>query len=65
MTRTQLKEKFLREGLTFAQWAREKGFDKNIVYLVVNGHCKARYGKGHEVAVALGLKPNHSQGQQP
>ena len=57
MTPDQVKAKFQREGKTFTQWAKENGYRKNHVYLVLNGSVKARYGVGHEIAVKLGLKP--------
>lgn len=56
MTADQVKAKFKREGRTITQWAMEKGYDRTRVYLVLNGQCKGLYGKGHEIAVALGLK---------
>ena len=56
MTPEQVKAKFQREGKTVSSWARENGYRLNHVYLVLNGACKAKYGKGHEIAVALGLK---------
>lgn len=56
MTPEQVKAKFQREGKTFTEWARENGYRLNHVYLVLNGGVKAKYGKGHEIAVKLGLK---------
>ena len=52
----KLKENFSKEGRTFAQWAREHGYKPRDVYLVIGGQCKARYGKGFEIAQKLGLK---------
>lgn len=56
MTADQVKAKFLREGRTFSAWAIERGYAPQKVYLVLNGQLKATRGKGHEIAVALGLK---------
>lgn len=56
MTADQVKAKFKREGKTFTQWAREHGYKRHTVYLVLNGQMKGLYGKGHEIAVALGMK---------
>lgn len=53
----ELKEKFRENGITFADWAAENGYTRQEVYRVVNGLVKARYGKAHEIAVKLGLKP--------
>lgn len=52
----QLKDDFKRKGLTFTHWAKENGYRVNDVYRVLNGQVKANYGKGHEIAVKLGLK---------
>ena len=57
MTAEQLKAKFAQEGRTFSDWAKQHGYARRDVYLVLNGQCKARWGKGHTIAVQLGLKP--------
>lgn len=56
LTPEQVKEKFRKQGTTTKQWALENGYDPNRVYRVLNGFDKALYGKGHEIAVKLGLK---------
>jgi gp16 family phage-associated protein len=56
MTAEQVKAKFLKEGMTFSEWARARGYTPQSVYLVLNGQVKATRGKGHAIAVALGLK---------
>ncbi|KCX14505.1 DNA-binding protein [Acinetobacter pittii] len=58
LTPTQVKQKLRAQGKTLAQFAREHGFEINDVYRVIGGSRKGHYGKGHEIAVALGLKPN-------
>lgn len=57
MTSEQVKAKFRREGKTFTSWADEHGYTRNEVYRVLNGQAKCHYGKAHEIAVKLGLKP--------
>lgn len=57
MTPEQVKTKFQREGKTFTHWAAEHGYPRNAVYRVLNGTDKAVYGRAHEIAVKLGLKP--------
>ncbi len=52
----QVKERFRARGITVTQWAEENGYPRNAVYRVLNGFDKARYGRAHEIAVALGLK---------
>lgn len=56
LTPAQLKAKFAAEGKTFSEWAAQRGYSRFDVYKVVNGMVKGRRGKGHEIAVALGIK---------
>ena len=56
MTADQVRSKFKREGRTVKGWAAENGYDANRVYRVLGGFEKCQYGKGHEIAVKLGLK---------
>ncbi len=54
----EVKERnFLRPGITVKDWAHARGFRPYEVYRVLNGQLKARYGRAHEIAVALGMKP--------
>lgn len=57
MTPEQAKNVLRAQGKTITEWAREHGYSRNYVYFVLNGQSKARWGKGHEIAVKLGLKP--------
>jgi gp16 family phage-associated protein len=57
-TPEQIKADFLARGITISQWARNHGYTPREASLVLNGQIKGRYGKGHEIAVALGLKPS-------
>lgn len=61
LTPEQVKAQFEREGRTFSQWAEEKGFRPADVYKVINGLSKAKRGKGHEIAVKLGMKEKVSE----
>lgn len=61
LTPEKVKERFRTQGITVTDWAREHGFPRNAVYLVLNGVTKAHYGQAHEIAVALGLKPSANQ----
>ncbi|ECE0875903.1 DNA-binding protein [Salmonella enterica subsp. enterica] len=56
MTPEQVKNRFRRQGKTITSWALEHNFNRNQVYQVLNGQCKANYGKAYEIAVKLGLK---------
>lgn len=57
-TPDELKEQFESEGKTFAEWASSNGFEPQDVYKVLNGQVKCKRGKGHKIAVLLGLKAN-------
>lgn len=56
MTPEQVKAKFNQEGKTFTTWAKEHGYARNDVYRVLNGLNKCKWGRGHEIALKLGLK---------
>ncbi|EAW1285931.1 DNA-binding protein [Salmonella enterica] len=56
MTAEQVKRLLRQQGKTITEWANEHGYTRNDVYRVLNGQVKANYGKGHEIAVKLGLK---------
>lgn len=58
LTPVQVKDKLRAQGKTLAQFAKEHGFAASDVYRVIGGSRKGLYGKGHEIAVALGLKVN-------
>lgn len=55
-TPQQVVEAFAERGLSFAEWARTKGFNVAVVYQVLKGRRKCMRGQAHEIAVALGLK---------
>lgn len=56
ITSSQVKAHLASQGKTVKQWAAEHNFDLETVYKVLQGVRKCNYGKGHEIAVALGLK---------
>ena len=58
MTPEQVKAEFANRGLTFTEWAEEHGYKRELVYRVLNGQSKAKFGISHQIAVKLGLKPN-------
>jgi gp16 family phage-associated protein len=60
LTPQQVREQFRAQGITLSTWAAERGFRRQDVYRVMGGQYKAHYGRAHEIAVALGLKPNIS-----
>jgi gp16 family phage-associated protein len=58
-TPKEVKEEFVRAGISVGAWAKQNGFTRQDVYAVLNGYNKAKYGKAHAIAVALGLKEGH------
>ena len=56
ITPEQLKAKYRREGKTFKDFATAHNYPYEQVIRVLNGMNKARRGRGHEIAVKLGLK---------
>lgn len=47
---------FEENGISVAEWARSNGFSVRTVRAVIRGELKAKRGKGHKIAVALGMK---------
>ena len=60
MTKTprQVKAEFDANGIPVAQWADENGFRRCDVYRVLNGFSPCKRGLPHQIAVALGIKPD-------
>lgn len=50
------KARLVAQGKTYAEWADEHGFSRRLVYEILAGRRACRWGKSHQVAVALGLK---------
>lgn len=55
-TADQVKEELRNAGQTITGWAKTHGYEPRFVIRLLNGYQKGYYGKGHEVAVKLGLK---------
>lgn len=55
-TLSDVRSAFVERGESVAAWSRARGFDPNLVYQVLNGHCQGRRGVSHRIALALGLK---------
>lgn len=53
----QVRSRFFYSGESVADWARTRGFNLQLTYSVLSGRLRARRGKAHEIAMALGLKP--------
>jgi len=57
----RIKNQFRLRGITFTQWAQQNGYTRQEVYRVLNGQAKCHYGKAHDIAVKLGLKPSEDR----
>lgn len=55
-TPEQIKKRLREQGITTKQFAASHGYDVVQVYRVLNGTIKATRGKGHQIAVAIGMK---------
>lgn len=64
ITPDQFRAWLASQGITLADWARERSYKPRDVSQVLNGQIKARYGKGFAIAVAMGLKPDPNRAFQ-
>jgi gp16 family phage-associated protein len=55
-TKKEVLKAFSKRGETIIGWAEKNGYKPRTVYAVLNGQIKGLRGKGHEIAVGLGLK---------
>jgi gp16 family phage-associated protein len=51
-----VRARFEAEGVTLAQWSRERGFAYGTVKQVITGNRPCKRGQSHKIAVALGIK---------
>lgn len=52
----EVREEFNRQGQTIKKWASRHGFTPQSVIKVLDGRSKCLRGKGHKIAVLLGMK---------
>ncbi|MDR1063031.1 MAG: DNA-binding protein [Azoarcus sp.] len=57
MTPKEVRDAFHARGETVRSWALKNGFDPACAYRLLNGRAAGWRGKTHQVAMALGLKP--------
>lgn len=55
-SREQVREEFIKKGLSIAEWARENGFRYGQVIDVLRSNRQCRRGNSHKIAVLLGIK---------
>lgn len=53
---SQFRESLRKNGITLKQWAEHRNYDPQYCSRVLNGMVKGSRGKGHEIAVAMGIK---------
>jgi len=53
----KVRDEFLSRGVSIAEWARQRGYSRALVYQVLRGNKKCLRGQSHRIALALGLKP--------
>ena len=58
MTPQECKANFRARGESPGQWADKHGFERALIYRLLNGRAAGWRGKTHQAAVALGLKPD-------
>jgi gp16 family phage-associated protein len=58
MTPQEIKAAFRARGESPGRWADQNGFDRALIYRLLNGRAAGWRGKTHAAAVALGLKPD-------
>ena len=51
-----MRAEFLHVGMTFADWARARGYRPEQVHDVVRGRAQGKFGISHDIAVELGMK---------
>lgn len=54
--RRQIREEFVRRGVSIAAWARKKNFNVGLVYAVIEGRRQGVRGESAQIAMALGLR---------
>lgn len=64
-TLSEVKLWFEAYGVSVAEWAKSRGFAKEVVYAVLSGRSRGQRGQAHQVAVALGIKPAPKLGLSP
>lgn len=57
----EFKARLRAKGIPQKKWAEERGYHPTYVSRILNGSVKASYGKAHEIASAMGLKPASNQ----
>lgn len=55
-TPIEARQWFFDHGISISEWARSRGFSREVVYALLAGRTRGTRGEAHHAAVALGLK---------
>ncbi len=53
-----VREQFIKNGLSIADWANQNNFPVALVYQIIRGERKCLRGMSHQIAIKLGIKNN-------
>ena len=56
-TPAQARQWLDRHGVPVSEWARQNGFEPAVVFGLLSGRTRGRWGQAYEAAVKLGLRP--------
>lgn len=62
-TPSEARQWLERHGVPVTAWARAHGFDPAVVFSLLSGRTRGRWGQAYEAAVALGLRSPPRQGE--
>ena len=47
----KVRDEFLARGVSIAEWARQRGYSRALVYQVLRGNKKCLRGQSHRIAL--------------
>lgn len=59
-TPNQFRKSLIDQGLTLKEWAEARDYNPEYCSRVLTGLVKGTRGKGHDIAVAMGIKADLS-----
>lgn len=59
-TPNQFRKSLIDQGITLKEWAEARDYNPEYCSRVLTGLVKGTRGKGHDIAVAMGLKADLS-----
>lgn len=62
-TPNQFRKSLIDQGITLKEWAEARGYNPEYCSRVLTGLVKGTRGKGHDIAVAMGIKADLSASQ--